>query len=167
MNRDEYYAALNNNSELYHHGIKGQRWGIRRFQNEDGSLTPEGEARRAKYEKKIGKAERKIERLQPKLDRQLQTNVVKATKLQNQAAKLRAKEHNLFTTKKKAENLEFKAKKKEARAEKLLVKANKYQSQINKLNARIRKYDRKISKIDPTHVANGKAAVDALLSRYK
>ena len=26
--------------ELYHHGIKGQRWGIRRFQNEDGSLTP-------------------------------------------------------------------------------------------------------------------------------
>jgi len=28
--------------ELYHHGIKGQRWGIRRFQNEDGSLTAEG-----------------------------------------------------------------------------------------------------------------------------
>lgn len=32
-------------SELYHHGIKGQRWGIRRYQNEDGSLTPEGKAR--------------------------------------------------------------------------------------------------------------------------
>ena len=29
-------------NELYHHGIKGQRWGVRRFQNEDGSLTPEG-----------------------------------------------------------------------------------------------------------------------------
>jgi hypothetical protein len=28
---------------LAHHGIKGQRWGIRRFQNEDGSLTPRGE----------------------------------------------------------------------------------------------------------------------------
>ena len=28
--------------ELYHHGIKGQKWGIRRYQNEDGSLTPEG-----------------------------------------------------------------------------------------------------------------------------
>ena len=28
--------------ELYHHGIKGQRWGVRRFQNEDGSLTPAG-----------------------------------------------------------------------------------------------------------------------------
>jgi len=31
--------------ELYHHGIKGQRWGIRRFQNEDGSLTAEGKQR--------------------------------------------------------------------------------------------------------------------------
>lgn len=29
-------------NELYHHGIKGQRWGIRRYQNEDGTLTPEG-----------------------------------------------------------------------------------------------------------------------------
>lgn len=29
-------------SELYHHGIEGQRWGVRRFQNEDGSLTPLG-----------------------------------------------------------------------------------------------------------------------------
>lgn len=31
--------------ELYHHGIKGQRWGIRRFQNENGSLTNAGRKR--------------------------------------------------------------------------------------------------------------------------
>lgn len=31
--------------ELYHHGIIGQRWGVRRYQNEDGSLTPEGRRR--------------------------------------------------------------------------------------------------------------------------
>ncbi len=31
--------------ELYHHGIKGQKWGVRRFQNEDGSLTKKGQLR--------------------------------------------------------------------------------------------------------------------------
>lgn len=30
------------NNELSHHGIKGQKWGRRRYQNKDGSLTPEG-----------------------------------------------------------------------------------------------------------------------------
>lgn len=34
---------------LEHHGIKGMRWGIRRFQNKDGSLTPAGRKRRASY----------------------------------------------------------------------------------------------------------------------
>ena len=32
-------------SELRHHGIKGQKWGVRRFQNKDGSLTPNGKKR--------------------------------------------------------------------------------------------------------------------------
>lgn len=35
---------------LIHHGIKGQKWGIRRFQNKDGSLTPAGKKRVAKLE---------------------------------------------------------------------------------------------------------------------
>lgn len=31
--------------ELSHHGIKGMRWGVRRYQNKDGSLTPAGKMR--------------------------------------------------------------------------------------------------------------------------
>ena len=33
------------NNELTHYGIKGQKWGVRRYQKSDGSLTPEGEKR--------------------------------------------------------------------------------------------------------------------------
>ena len=32
-------------SDLRHHGIKGQKWGVRRFQNKDGSLTGAGRKR--------------------------------------------------------------------------------------------------------------------------
>ena len=34
--------------ELYHHGIKGMKWGVRRFQNKDGSLTNAGKIRYSK-----------------------------------------------------------------------------------------------------------------------
>lgn len=41
---------LTSDGELYHHGIKGMRWGIRRYQNPDGSLTPAGQKRIAKMD---------------------------------------------------------------------------------------------------------------------
>lgn len=31
--------------ELYHHGIKGQKWGVRRYQYADGTYTPAGRKR--------------------------------------------------------------------------------------------------------------------------
>lgn len=39
------YTEYIYNNELYHHGIKGQKWGVRRYQNPDGSYTGAGRSR--------------------------------------------------------------------------------------------------------------------------
>lgn len=54
MNRWDGYG------ELYHHGILGQKWGVRRYQNEDGTLTDEGKIR---YGKNLTKSEGTMDQL--------------------------------------------------------------------------------------------------------
>lgn len=63
------------NTYLYHHGIKGQKWGVRRFRNTDGTLTSAGKKRyliTTKEEKKELKLPKKwnYEKIDSKVDAQ-------------------------------------------------------------------------------------------------
>ena len=52
-----------NSNELYHHGIKGQKWGVRRFQNKNGSLTAAGKKRYDEYQKKESDYRTKLKKI--------------------------------------------------------------------------------------------------------
>lgn len=48
-----YYGKELYSISLYHHGVKGQKWGVRRYQNTDGSLTQSGKERYRRYQNEL------------------------------------------------------------------------------------------------------------------
>ena len=70
-------------NELYHHGTKGQKWGVRRYQNKDGSLTAEGKKRRS-----LGEV---IKDHKVKVKRKAALEKARKTKAENKAAEEKAK----------------------------------------------------------------------------
>ena len=77
-------------SELYHHGVKGMRWGVRRYRNPDGTLTAAGKRHQARVDKKDVKwADRNYDRIYKKayksskkeLDRYVKNDLNKSGKV--------------------------------------------------------------------------------------
>lgn len=122
------------NNELQHWGIKGQRWGHRRFQNKDGSLTPAG---RKRYDDDDGDA---------------------PYKKQYEAAR---KELAAEKAKQKSAQLEYKTAKQEARKAEAIAKKEaaietarqKNEDTISKYAAKQAKLDYKAAKFEQSQAA--------------
>lgn len=71
-------------TELYHHGVRGQKWGVRRYQNADGSYTAAG---RKRYAKQLTRDFNKASKKYSKVDYRAQ----EATKSAQRAEKFASK----------------------------------------------------------------------------
>ena len=139
------YRSYQNENELYHHGVKGMKWGVRRYQNEDGTSTALGKKRRAS--ESVGSS-----------IRSWGTSVKK--KMSDNRAASQAKKASREEAKAKAKQEAIEKKKKSVSE----MTDDEIRERINRL--RLEKdalsLERDVASLKPKHVTTGQKMVDGL-----
>ena len=152
--------------ELCHYGIRGMRWGIRRYQNPDGTLTEAGRKRVSKLRDSNSRLTERRDKLTKRMEFQTRKYANSISKANQKAAELRVKEYGLFTTKARADKLEYKASKLEARAAQKAMKIDRTKARIAKIDALVSKNNRKISELNSAEISKGKDYAEKMTKAY-
>ncbi|MBO5887472.1 MAG: hypothetical protein J6Q60_05575 [Bacteroidaceae bacterium] len=158
----EYYITTD--GELYHYGVKGMRWGVRRntrlLKSGDSAKREKAalalEKHRTKGTAKIDKLKKKGVKLEKKYEENVVKNQSKAAKLMNKAAKKRKRAYSVFVSDSKTDDLLADASYLETKAKSLMATINQSKAKVIKNNTMISQFEREISNIDQALINRGK-----------
>jgi hypothetical protein len=140
---------MSDGTELIHYGILGQKWGIRRYQNEDGTLTDAGKKRYASLENASEKYSGKIEKSQAKISKMTDTDYKrrKTAKLTYKQEKLEEKQSRYKARAQRAQSrMMYQAVQPNWLDRRAINKNTKYQYKIDRVVRKLEKYDAKVAK---------------------
>lgn len=121
---------MNNYSYIQHTGIKGMKWGQRRYQNPDGTLTAAGKIR---YGRRETRAMNRLDQKRAKASYRSEPYLMKDMRLKRKRtnAELKRTDDNAERINKKLAKLDSKIAKNQTRISKLTNSAAEYEAQIN------------------------------------
>lgn len=146
-----------NPEELYHYGVKGMKWGVRRATKQLTNASDSAsrnkavaklEKHRTKGTAKVKKLEKQHVELKKKVERNIVKSDTKAAKLSRQAAATRMKAYGRFVSKDKSADLIFKANKLDAKANDLKARSEASKAKLAKNEKMTEMFNREIKNID-------------------
>lgn len=164
------YNGTPETNELYHYGVLGMKWGIRRASRKLSNATTDKKRNRAvsslqkhggKIEKKLASLSKSADSLKKSRDTYILKHEPEAARLAVEAATLRNKKNSLLTTKNRAARLEAKALKLDERVKDIRAHAEVVRTKLEQNKKFQEIYSQGLRDIDTALVSVGKKYVSA------